>query len=61
MAVMVRATTRYICEKCGKRFADYRQADNCEIGHIVTDATKGFQDDLVQIMKLKFGGHSDDS
>ena len=57
---MVRATTRYICDKCGKRFADYRQADQCEIDHIVTDATKRFQEDLARIMDLKFGGQSND-
>lgn len=58
---MVRVIMRYICEKCGKRWADYKMADQCEIDHIVKDATKGFQDDLAQILGLKFGGQSNDS
>lgn len=37
---------RYSCDKCHKRFATCREAEDCEIGHIVKDVIDGFKTDL---------------
>ena len=49
---MVRSTTSWICGKCNKRFRSYRDAEDCEIGHIVKDAADGFREDLAKILNV---------
>lgn len=49
---MVRSTTSWICGKCNKRFRSYREAEGCEIDHIVKDAADGFREDLAKILNI---------
>lgn len=38
------------CLRCHKRFRTYREAESCELGHIVDDASQGFKSDLNKIL-----------
>ena len=47
---MVASFRRYRCEKCRKIFHSYRDAESCELGHIVTDCLDDFRKELAQIV-----------
>jgi len=53
---MVRSTTSWICGKCSKRFRSYREAEDCEIDHIVKDAANSFREDLAKILGIDATG-----
>lgn len=46
---MVSRVVRYRCEKCRKRFSTYREAESCELDHIVRGVSAGFRRDLASI------------
>ena len=48
---MVYRVTNYRCGKCRKRYQTYRDAENCEIGHIVTDSVDGFRAEMKRILE----------
>ena len=45
--------TRWTCNKCRRRFATFREAENCELDHIVKDTIGDFKDDLARIFEPK--------
>lgn len=47
---MVSIIRAYRCEKCRKRYQTFREAEDCELDHIVKDSVAGFKADLSQIL-----------
>ena len=47
---MVSIHRSYRCSKCRKGFRSFREAEDCELDHIVKDATDGFKADLEHIL-----------
>jgi hypothetical protein len=37
------SSTTWSCRKCRKRFRSFRDAENCEIGHIASEVTADFR------------------
>lgn len=47
---MPRTHKSWSCLRCHKRFGAYADAEKCELGHIVDDASQGFRLDLDRIL-----------
>lgn len=50
---MPRQHTRWTCNKCRRGFPSFREAENCEIGHIAKDVCDEFKAGLARIAEPK--------
>ena len=46
-------TVTWRCNKCRKRFYDYREAESCEIGHIASEVISDFSGELARILNIE--------
>ena len=53
---MPRKIVTWVCNKCGKRFSDFKGADSCEFDHIVTEAAERTRAAISKAFQKKFGG-----